>query len=674
MLQKENHFGLQEEHMAGRNLVQKLIESHAMQTLFSNADNGATSMPGKEVLIKIDQTLTQDTTGTMAYLQFETLGIDHIKTERSVSYVDHNTLQVSFENADDHNYLQDVAAKYGIIFSRPGNGICHQVHLERFGVPGKTLLGSDSHTPTAGALGMLAIGAGGLDVALAMAGFPFSFPYPKIVRVNLKGKLGPMVSAKDVVLEILRRLTVKGGVGKIFEYSGEGVKMLTIPQRATIANMGAELGATTSVFPSDEQTQRFLEAQGRGKDFIPLSADPDAAYDEEIEIDLSILEPLIALPHLPDKVVPVRSVAGTPVDQCFIGSCTNSSYYDLAISAKILKGHHVAERTSLVIAPGSRQTLLMISRAGILTDLIEAGARILESACGPCIGIGQAPRTGAISLRTSNRNFEGRSGTKDAFVYLVSAETAAASAITGVITDPRELGSIEPPVVPERFALDDAMIIFPKPEGRSQSIRRGPNILPLPEFKPIPNIIEGEVLLVMGDNITTDHILPAGSKIMSLRSNLPAISEYCFNAIDPSFPKRARAASGGILVAGENYGQGSSREHAALSPRYLGVSAVIAKSYARIHRQNLVNAGIVPLVFDNPDDAAKITQGDKLAILNLFEGLQRDSIEVQNRTTGAAFKTRHGLSERQIEILRAGGALNAARCELEKHKYAKSET
>ena len=660
--------------MAGMNLVQKLIKSHAMQKLLSDADNGASSMPGKEVLIKIDQTLTQDTTGTMAYLQFEALGIDHIKTERSVSYVDHNTLQVSFENADDHNYLQDVAAKYGIIFSRPGNGICHQVHLERFGVPGKTLLGSDSHTPTAGALGMLAIGAGGLDVALAMAGFPFSFPYPKIVRVNLKGRLGPMVSAKDVVLEILRRLTVKGGVGKIFEYSGEGVKTLTIPQRATIANMGAELGATTSVFPSDEQTKRFLEAQGRGQDFIPLSADPDAAYDEEIEIDLSTLEPLIALPHLPDKVVPVRSVAGTPVDQCFIGSCTNSSYYDLAMSAKILKGRHVAERTSLVIAPGSRQTLLLISRAGILTDLIEAGARILESACGPCIGIGQAPRTGGISLRTSNRNFEGRSGTKDAFVYLVSAETAAASAIMGVITDPRDLGNIEPPVVPERFAVDDAMIIFPKPEGRSQSIRRGPNILPLPEFKPIPNTIEGEVLLVMGDNITTDHILPAGSKIMSLRSNLPAISEYCFSAIDPSFPKRARAASGGILVAGENYGQGSSREHAALSPRYLGVGAVIAKSYARIHRQNLVNAGIVPLIFETPQDAEKIRQGNRLAILNLFEGLQSDRIEVQNLTTGAVFMAKHGLSERQIEILRAGGALNAARCEFEKHKYAKSET
>lgn len=647
--------------MAGMNLVQKLLARHAIEGAFFDTGKPSSALRGKELPIRIDQTLTQDTTGTMAYLQFEALGVEHIQTERSVSYVDHNTLQVGFENADDHTYLQDVAAKYGIIFSRPGNGICHQVHLERFGVPGKTLLGSDSHTPTAGALGMLAIGAGGLDVALAMAGLPFSFPYPKIVRINLKGRLGPMVSAKDIILEILRRLTVKGGVGKIFEYSGEGVKTLTIPQRATIANMGAELGATTSVFPSDEQTRCFLEAQGRGQDFVPLAADADAAYDEEIEIDLSALEPLIALPHMPDKVVPVRTVAGTPVDQCFIGSCTNASYCDLAVSAKILKGRHVAERTSLVVAPGSRQTLLMISRAGILTDLIEAGARILESACGPCIGIGQAPRTGGISLRTSNRNFEGRSGTRDAFVYLVSAETAAASAITGVITDPRDMGTIEPPGIPDPMVVDDSMIIFPKPEGRSQTIRRGPNIAPLPDFEPIPNTIQGEVLLVMGDNITTDHILPAGSKILSLRSNLPAISEYCFNALDPSFPERARAAAGGILVAGENYGQGSSREHAALAPRFLGVRAVIAKSYARIHYQNLVNAGIVPLVFDNPRDAAKTRQGDRLTIENLFEGLRDNRIEVQNLTTGESFTTKHTLSERQIEILRAGGALNAAR-------------
>ena len=652
--------------MAGMNLVQKLLASHTGgESLFTTKNSS--SLLGKEVPIGIDQTLTQDTTGTMAYLQFEALGVDHIKTERSVSYVDHNTLQVGFENADDHTYLQDVAAKYGIIFSRPGNGICHQVHLERFGVPGKTLLGSDSHTPTAGALGMLAIGAGGLDVALAMAGLPFSFPYPKIVRIHLKGRLGPMLSAKDIILELLRRLTVKGGVGKIFEYSGEGVNTLTIPQRATIANMGAELGATTSVFPSDEQTRRFLEAQGRGQDFVPLAADPDASYDEEIEIDLSALEPLIALPHMPDKVVSVRSVAGKPVDQCFIGSCTNSSYYDLAMSAKILKGRHVAENTSLVISPGSRQTLLMISRAGILSDLIEAGARILEPACGPCIGIGQAPRTGGISLRTSNRNFEGRSGTKDAFLYLVSAETAAASAITGVITDPRDVGGIEAPRVPDHALVDDSMIIFPKPEGRSQTIRRGPNIAPLPEFAPIPNMIEGEVLLVMGDNITTDHILPAGSKILSLRSNLPAISEYCFNALDPSFPERARAASGGILVAGENYGQGSSREHAALSPRFLGVCAVIAKSYARIHHQNLVNAGIVPLIFANPYDAATIRQGDILTISNLFEGIRDNRIKVQNRRTAEVFMTKHNLSERQIEILRAGGALNAARRALEQH-------
>ncbi|MCX7027099.1 MAG: aconitate hydratase [Spirochaetes bacterium] len=645
--------------MPGKSVARKLLDSHVVK-----ADNGKRGMKGSEILVRIDQTLTQDTTGTMAYLQFEALGVPRVKTERSVSYVDHNLLQVGFENADDHNFLQDMAAKYGIIFSRPGNGICHQVHLERFGLPGKTLLGSDSHTPTAGALGMLAMGAGGLDVALAMAGFPFSLPDPKVVRVTLTGRLQPMVGAKDIILELLRRLTVKGGVGKIFEYGGEGVSTLSVPQRGTIANMGAELGATTSVFPSDEVTKRFLEAQGRASDWIPLTADPDAAYDEEISVDLSALEPLIALPHMPDKVVPVRQVAGTPVDQCFIGSCTNSSYYDLAVSAAILRGRHVAEKTSLVIGPGSRQTLLMIARAGILSDFVEAGARILECACGPCIGIGQAPRTGGISLRTSNRNFEGRSGTKDALVHLVSAETAAASAIAGVITDPRDLGPVPLPEMPGRFVSDDSLFVFPKATGENATIRRGPNIAALPDFEPLPASIEGEILLRVGDDITTDHILPAGSKIMSLRSNLPAISEYCFAAVDPSFPARARATGGGILVGGENYGQGSSREHAALSPRFLGVRAVIALSYARIHRQNLVNAGILPLVFENAGDYNGLKQGDRLSIVDVFGGLKADRFEVRNVATGKGFFARHGLSDRQVGMLLAGGALNAARREL----------
>jgi aconitate hydratase len=645
--------------MGGKSVVRKLIESHLMGGA-GKADPGQ----GKELLIKIDQTLTQDTTGTMAYLQFEALGVERVKTECSVSYVDHNVLQVGFENADDHNFLQDIAAKYGIIFSRPGNGICHQVHLERFGVPGKTLLGSDSHTPTAGALGMLAIGAGGLDVALAMAGLPFSVPDPKVVRVELKGALQPMVSAKDVILEVLRRLSVKGGVGKIIEYSGDGVSSLSVPQRATITNMGAELGATTSVFPSDEVTRRFLEAQGRGKDWRPLAADQDALYDQELTIDLSALEPLIALPHMPDKVVPVRQAAGLPVDQCFIGSCTNSSYYDLAVAASILKGRHVHERTSFVVGPGSRQTLLMITKAGILADFIEAGARILECACGPCIGIGQAPRTGAVSLRSSNRNFEGRSGTKDALVHLVSAETAAASATMGVITDPRDIGPVEMPAIPSSFVVDDSMLIFPKLSGAGLSVRRGPNIAALPRFEPAEGKVEGQVLLAMGDNITTDHILPAGSKIMSLRSNLPAISEYCFAAVDPSFADRARKAGGGILVGGENYGQGSSREHAALSPRFLGVKAVIVKSYARIHRQNLVNAGILPLVFDNPEDYGRIAQGDRLEIQDVLAGLAEDRFVVANRTKGFSFVARHGLSARQVDILKAGGALPAARAML----------
>jgi len=640
----------------GKNLVWKVIGEH----LAGEAPEGG------EVSLKIDHTLTQDTTGTMSYLQFEAIGVPRTRAERSVSYVDHNTLQATFENADDHNYLQDVAAKYGLLFSRPGNGICHQVHLERFGVPGKTLLGSDSHTPTGGALGMLAMGAGGLDVALAMAGVPFSIPRPKVLKVELKGRLRPWVAAKDVILEVLRVLTVKGGVGKILEYCGDGVSTLTVPERGTITNMGAELGATTSIFPSDEQTRRFLEAQGRGTDFRPLAADGDAEYDETLVIDLSTLEPLIALPHSPDKVVPVREVAGMPVDQCFIGSCTNSSYLDLARTAEILHGRRVAERTSLCIAPGSRQTLLMITKNGILTDFITAGARLLESACGPCIGIGQAPCSGGVSLRTSNRNFEGRSGTKDALVHLVSAETAAVSALRGVITDPRTLGEAVEVRLPEKYIVDDSMVLLPPEDGSSVEIRRGPNINPLPEFLPMADEIQGEVLLKMGDNITTDHILPAGSRIMSLRSNLPAISEYCFNIVDSSFPERARKAGGGILVAGENYGQGSSREHAALSPLFLGVKAIITVSYARIHRQNLVNAGILPLLFEDRADLEKIAQGDRLELVNLHSCLEGEFVEVRNVTTGVRIRTRHGLSRRQREILLAGGALNAARVALTK--------
>ena len=640
----------------GKNLVWKVIGEH----LAGEAPEGG------EVSLKIDHTLTQDTTGTMSYLQFEAIGVPRTRAERSVSYVDHNTLQATFENADDHNYLQDVAAKYGLLFSRPGNGICHQVHLERFGVPGKTLLGSDSHTPTGGALGMLAMGAGGLDVALAMAGVPFSIPRPKVLKVELKGRLRPWVAAKDVILEVLRVLTVKGGVGKILEYCGDGVSTLTVPERGTITNMGAELGATTSIFPSDEQTRRFLEAQGRGTDFRPLAADGDAEYDETLVIDLSTLEPLIALPHSPDKVVPVREVAGMPVDQCFIGSCTNSSYLDLARTAEILHGRRVAERTSLCIAPGSRQTLLMITKNGILTDFITSGARLLESACGPCIGIGQAPCSGGVSLRTSNRNFEGRSGTKDALVHLVSAETAAVSALGGVITDPRTLGEAVEVRLPEKYIVDDSMVLLPPEDGSSVEIRRGPNIKPLPEFLPMADEIQGEVLLKMGDNITTDHILPAGSRIMSLRSNLPAISEYCFNIVDSSFPERARKAGGGILVAGENYGQGSSREHAALSPLFLGVKAIITVSYARIHRQNLVNAGILPLLFEDRADLEKIAQGDRLELVNLHSCLEGEFVEVRNVTTGVRIRTRHGLSRRQREILLAGGALNAARVALTK--------
>ncbi|MGB9780367.1 aconitate hydratase [Caldanaerobacter sp.] len=631
------------------NLTQKILLAHLVEGKIAK---------GEEIAIKIDQTLTQDSTGTMAYLQLEALGIDRVKTELSVSYVDHNTLQQGPENADDHKYLQTVAARYGIYFSRPGNGICHQVHLERFGVPGKTLLGSDSHTPTAGGLGMLAIGAGGLDVALAMAGEPYRIIMPAIVNVRLKGKLSPWVSAKDVILELLRRLTVKGGIGKIFEYSGDGVKTLSVPERATIANMGAELGATTSIFPSDERTYEFLKAQGRENVFVPLSADEDAEYDEVIEIDLSELEPMVALPHSPDNVVKVKDAGRPRVDQVAIGSCTNSSYMDLMKVASILKGKTIPEHVSLVIAPGSRQVLTMLAKNGALADLIAAGARILESACGPCIGMGQAPATGAVSVRTFNRNFYGRSGTKSAYVYLASPEVAAAAALTGYLIDPRELG--EPPYVPlvERFEVNDNMIVKPPEDGKNVEVIKGPNIKPFPLNTPLSDI-EKKVLIKVGDDITTDHIMPSNARLLPLRSNIPELSKHCFEIIDENFSKRAVEWGGGIIVGGHNYGQGSSREHAALAPLYLGVKAVIAKSFARIHKANLINSGILPLTFVREEDYEDIDMGDVLKIENAVEQVRSGgNIIVKNLTKGKSFEVKLEVSDRNREILIAGGMIN----------------
>ncbi len=629
------------------NLTQKIIKNHLAS---------GEMVPGKQVAIKIDQTLTQDATGTMSYLQFEALGLDRVQTELSVSYVDHNMLQTGFENADDHRYLQTVAARYGIVFSRPGNGICHQVHLERFGRPGKTLLGSDSHTPTNGGLAMLAIGAGGLDVSLAMGGEPFYTTMPKIVLVKLTGKLQPFVSAKDVILELLRRLTVKGGVGRIFEYGGEGVKGLSVPERSTITNMGAELGATTSLFPSDDQTRKYLKAQGREKDYVPMEADPGATYDETVEIDLNTLEPLIAQPHSPDNVVKVREIQGIPVSQVAIGSCTNSSYKDLLSIAGIMKGKTVHPSVSLGFSPGSRQTLEMISQNGVLGDLIAAGARLLESACGPCIGMGFAPPSGGVSVRTFNRNFEGRSGTKDAKVYLASPEVAAACAITGVITDPRDLKvKAENVELPEKYVLDDRMVIFPPADGHSIEVLRGPNIKPLPTRDRISETVSGTVLLKVGDNITTDHIMPAGAKVLPLRSNVPAISQYVFESVDPTFPKRAKEAGGGFIVGGANYGQGSSREHAALAPMYLGVRAVIVKGFARIHLANLINFGILPLTFANESDYDKIDRDDKLEFST--KGLETGRLVLRNLTKKIDIPVTHSLSARDLEIVRAGGTL-----------------
>jgi len=637
----------------GDNLTRKIIKEHLAS---------GEMIPGSEIGLRIDQTLTQDITGTVAYLQFEALGLRRVRTQLSISYVDHNMLQTDFRNADDHRYLQSVAAKYGIYFSRPGNGICHQVHLERFGLPGGTLLGADSHTPTSGGLGMLAIGAGGLDVAVAMAGAPFYVPMPRVILVRLLGRLREWVSAKDVILELLRRLTVKGCVGAVVEYDGPGLATLSVPERATITDMGAELGATSSIFPSDQNTRAFLAAQGREEDWRPLSADPDAAYDEMIVLNLAEIEPLVACPHSPDNVVRVRDVAGLPVDQVCVGSCTNSSVVDLQMVAAILKGKKVSPGMSFSVSPGSKQALTMIASSGALTDLISAGVRILEVGCGPCIGMGQAPSSGATTLRSFNRNFAGRSGTEDARIYLASAQVCAATAIRGVITDPRDLGDAPKITMPAAFMVNDNMIEPPATDPEQVAIVRGPNIKPLPIRGALPDQFEGQILLITGDNITTDHIMPAGAEILRLRSNIPAISDYAFARVDPTFAARAREAGGGFVVGGENYGQGSSREHAALVPMHLGVVAVLAKSFARIHHANLVNFGILPLVFANPSDYERLSQGDQLHMANVRQALgQGAPVTLTNVTQGYEIRAKYDLSGRQVRIILAGGLLNLIR-------------
>ena len=635
----------------GLTIAQKIIKAHML--------SGDMTV-GSEVALKIDQTLTQDATGTMAYLEFETMGLKRVKTEKSVAYIDHNTLQSGFENADDHRYIQSVAKKHGIFFSRPGNGICHQVHLERFGKPGKTLIGSDSHTPTGGGIGMLAMGAGGLDVAVAMGGGAYYITMPKMYKVNLTGKLNPFVTAKDVSLEILRILSVKGGVGAIIEWGGEGIKTLSVPERATITNMGTELGATTSIFPSDEITKAFLEAEGRGEDYVELSSDPDAVYDKVIDINLSELKPLIACPHSPDNIVTVESLKGTKVDQVCIGSCTNSSLLDMLKVAALLKGKVIDPSVSLSISPGSKQVLSMLSSCGALTDILASGARLLECACGPCIGMGFSPNSAGVSLRTFNRNFEGRSGTADGQVYLVSPETAVAAAITGYITDPRELGVMPEISMPDTFKIDDSAIIPPASEEEAESIEilRGPNIKPFPTEIPQEDSLTAELALKVGDNITTDHIMPAGAKILPYRSNIPHLSQFCFGVCDTTFPARAKELGRSIIVGGSNYGQGSSREHAALVPMYLGVRAVITKSFARIHVANLINAGIMPLTFKNANDYDKLNEGDKLTLSNVFEGMDKGEITLKNETTGENFVLVGSFTERQKAILKAGGLLS----------------
>jgi len=630
----------------GNSLAEKVIAKHLVEGRMKSSE---------QIGLRVDHTLTQDSTGTLAYLEFEAIGVPRVKTKLSLSFVDHNVLQNDFRNADDHRYLQEVAAKYGVVFSRPGNGICHQLYLERFARPAYTLLGSDSHTPTAGGMGMIAMGAGGLDVAVAMAGEPFYLEMPSIVGVTLSGALSPFVSAKDVILEVLKKLTVKGGVNKILEYFGSGVKTLSVPERGTIANMGTETGATTSIFPSDEVTRAFLRVQGREDQWIELKADDDAKYSEVLNVNLRDVEPLAALPHSPDNVKAVSEVEGTPVNQVCIGSCTNSSLRDLKMVAALLKGKKISDSVSLTISPGSRQVLENLAASGELVDIIRAGARILENACGPCIGIGQAPPTDGISLRTFNRNFKGRSGTQGAKVYLVSPETAVASAIYGEITDPRKLGKYPKITLPEKIIIDDNMFIFPERHFAGE-IRRGPNIKPLPKFPPMADRLTGEVLLKLGDNVSTDDILPGGSEIMALRSNIPEISKHAFRYVDPSFADRALKKGGGFIVGGENYGQGSSREHAALAPKYLGVKAVIAKSFARIHLANLVNFGIVPLTFVDKQDYSNVAQGD---ILELdVKGLKRN-LCAKNVTKGAEIKVELDLSDREKGMLKAGGKLAA---------------
>ncbi len=640
----------------GFTLTEKILNNHIVD---------GKMIKGTEIGIRIDQTLTQDATGTMAYLEFEAMGVPRVKTERSVAYIDHNTLQSGFENADDHRFIGSVAKKHGIYFSRPGNGICHQVHLERFGVPGKTLIGSDSHTPTGGGIGMIAIGAGGLDVAVAMGGGAYYITCPKVVKVELTGKLRPWVAAKDVILEVLRTMSVKGGVGKVIEYCGDGVKTLSVPERATITNMGAELGATTSIFPSDEVTKQFLKAQGREEVWVPLAADEDADYDEVLSIDLSKLVPLAACPHMPDNVKSVEEIGNIKIDQVCIGSCTNSSLLDMMKVAHILKGKTVHPDVSLSIAPGSKQVLNMLAQNGLLSEMIDAGARILESACGPCIGMGQSPNSKGISLRTFNRNFEGRSGTKDGQIYLVSPEMAAISAITGVLTDPRDIGSMPEFNLPEEFIINDNMITAPVDEKDMGSVEilRGPNIKPFPATAPLADSIDAKCSLKVEDNITTDHIMPAGAKILPLRSNIPAISKFCFTVCDEAFPERALGFGKSIIVGGSNYGQGSSREHAALAPLYLGIKAVLVKSFARIHRANLINAGILPLTFVNEADYDLISLGDELVIDDVRKLIENGetTLTVKNKTTGKEIPVLCELSGRAKDIILAGGLLDYTR-------------
>ncbi|MFR3144026.1 MAG: aconitate hydratase [Eubacterium callanderi] len=636
----------------GLTLTEKIIKDHLVV---------GEMVKGTEIGIRIDQTLTQDSTGTMAYMQLEAMEVPRVKTKRSLAYIDHNMLQEGPENMDDHIYIQTVAKKHGVYFSKPGNGICHQVEIERFGVPGQTLLGSDSHTPTGGGIGMLAIGAGGLDVAVAMAGGEYYITMPEVVKVELTGKLRKGVSSKDIILEVLRQCTVKGGINKVFEYTGDGVKTLTVPERATVTNMGAELGATTSVFPSDEMTKAFLEAQGRGGDFTALSADSDAVYDQVVKVDLSTLEPLTACPHSPDKVVKVSEIEGLKVNQVAIGSCTNSSWLDLMKVAAILKGQTVAENVQLVIAPGSKQVLTMLAENGALADLLNAGARILECGCGPCIGMGQAPCTDGVSLRTFNRNFKGRSGTVSADVYLLSPETAAISAVKGVLTNP--LGKVELPDIemPKDFLINDNAVVPPAPEGERVEVIKGPNIKPFPLAKPLADTVEGKALIVVEDNITTDHIMPSNAKLLPYRSNIPYLADYCLSPCDPEFPQRAKDNHGGFIIGGQNYGQGSSREHAALAPVYLGIKGVITKSFARIHKNNLINNGILPMVFENEADYDKISLGDDLMIDHAREQVNTGKIILKNKTKNEEYPLLIEVSERQKEMLQAGGLINLMR-------------